>query len=318
MAPHHDKALPHGEARLVNALGSRRDESRERARRVPRRRNEGMASPAARPSTRCPLRGLREPVERNPVPVVVTDDEYRAVLKYRAGSAGGSKLPSCSRTRRDTAAGLCAVRDRGAPARPVDGSSSARFRGGMTSRCTGVSPSGAAVRQQIVAQRPTHSTRRDPIRRIAAGQRAGGSSNMASSSWMLSAWFITALAANWWRVSGRAGGGVHSPRPHAPVRGPGCGAFRAVRGWPRGSRLHVDTAWIPRLYAPWPPFSSSATRSSRHSLRQPSTSRRAPPGPVSAASWTNATPMFITKMRSLSSTPSGSPLEPDPQHFHDV
>lgn len=53
MAPHHDKALPHGEARLVNALGSRRDESRERARRVPRPRNEGMASPAARPSTRC-------------------------------------------------------------------------------------------------------------------------------------------------------------------------------------------------------------------------------------------------------------------------
>ena len=43
MAPHHDKAHPRVEARLVNALGIRRDESRERARRIPRRRNERMS-----------------------------------------------------------------------------------------------------------------------------------------------------------------------------------------------------------------------------------------------------------------------------------
>ena len=43
MEPHHDKAYPHVEARPVNALGTRRDESRERARRIPRRRNERMS-----------------------------------------------------------------------------------------------------------------------------------------------------------------------------------------------------------------------------------------------------------------------------------
>ena len=40
-------------------------------------------------------------------------------------------------------------------------------------------------------------------------------------------------------------------------------------------------------------------------------------GPVSAAPWTNATPLSITKCEA-SSTPLASPLEPHPQLFHDA
>jgi len=55
--------------------------------------------------------------------------------------------------------------------------------------------------------------------------------------------------------------------------------------------------------------------SSRHSSRR-HPRPAAPQSPVSSASWTNATPVFITRCEA-SSTPLGSPFEPHPQRSHD-
>ena len=80
---------------------------------------------------------------------------------------------------------------------------------------------------------------------------------------------------------------------------------------PRSRRYLVD----PRLSTRWPPCSCFATRwSARSSPRHPGPTER--PRPASAASWTDATPVFTRKCKA-SSTPSESPLEPASSHFHD-
>ena len=93
------------------------------------------------------------------------------------------------------------------------------------------------------ACRLTAHTSPKVIPRIATGSGAaqlaptGRSSKMESSRWMLSAWFITALAAIWrtYACAGRRRRD-HSPRLRRPVRGRGRGAsgWSSYRG-PQGS-----------------------------------------------------------------------------------
>jgi len=161
----HDKGHPCGEARLFNALGIRRDEKPRRRGRILRRRNEPM-SVAGREAfdwLLATLKGLRNPVTKNPVRVVVTDREYRALLIYCAGV--GWRFQVALVLAHDTGhrSRLSAVQDSGAPVRPVDGSFLGPISGRDDLTLHRREPGGRGGPAAGSTQRPTHSASRRAV-----------------------------------------------------------------------------------------------------------------------------------------------------------